>query len=54
MKWLTEKCRESESFANILTGIGIITILLIAFRRICQGQQVYKSLGGLSAAYMGR
>ncbi len=30
VKWLTNKCRESESFANIVTAIGIGLIILIA------------------------
>lgn len=31
MKWLVRKCRESAMFANILTAIGIVAIMLIGF-----------------------
>jgi len=30
MKWLVDKCRESETFANGLTVVGIGAMVLIA------------------------
>lgn len=30
MNWLVEKCRESNTFAWILTGIGIAVMIIIA------------------------